>query len=149
MSLAIVCAINISLNKGEIKTPLEVGEFIIDHGLKGDAHAGKWHRQVSLLAKESIDEMTAMGIEGLCFGNFAENITTQGIVLGSLPIGSVLKCGDVELEITQIGKECHAGQGCQIMNKVGRCVMPTQGIFARVVKPGFLYPGDTIEVKHV
>ena len=149
MSLASVCAINISLNKGEIKTPLEVGEFIIDHGLKGDAHAGKWHRQVSLLAKESIDEMTAMGIEGLCFGNFAENITTQGIVLGSLPIGSVLKCGDVELEITQIGKECHAGQGCQIMNKVGRCVMPTQGIFARVVKPGFLYPCDTIEVKHV
>ena len=149
MSQASVCAINISLNKGEIKTPLEVGEFIVDHGLKGDAHAGKWHRQVSLLAKESIDEMTAMGVEGLCFGNFAENITTQGIVLGSLPIGSVLKCGNVELEITQIGKECHAGQGCQIMNKVGRCVMPTQGIFARVVKPGFLYPGDTIEVKHV
>ena len=149
MSNASVCAINISLNKGEIKTPLEVGEFIIDHGLKGDAHAGKWHRQVSLLAKESIDEMTALGIEGLCFGNFAENITTQGIVLGDLPIGSVLKCGDVELEITQIGKECHAGQGCQIMHKVGRCVMPTQGIFARVVKPGFLYPGDTIEVKHV
>ena len=149
MSQASVCAINISLNKGEIKTPLEVGEFIIDHGLKGDAHAGNWHPQVSLLAKESIDEMTAMGVEGLCFGNFAENITTQGIVLGSLPIGSVLKCGDVELEITQIGKECHAGQGCQIMNKVGRCVMPTQGIFARVVKPGLLYPGDTIEVKHV
>lgn len=149
MSNACVCAINISLNKGEIKTPLEVGEFLIDHGLKGDAHAGKWHRQVSLLAKESIDEMTAMGVEGLCFGNFAENITTQGIVLGSLPIGSVLKCGEIELEITQIGKECHAGQGCQIMNKVGRCVMPTQGIFARVVKPGFLYPGDAIEVKHV
>lgn len=149
MSNARVCAINISLNKGEIKTPLEVGEFLIDHGLKGDAHAGKWHRQVSLLAKESIDEMTAMGVEGLCFGNFAENITTQGIVLGSLPIGSVLKCGEIELEITQIGKECHAGQGCQIMNKVGRCVMPTQGIFARVVKPGFLYPGDAIEVKHV
>lgn len=149
MNQAYVCAINISLNKGEIKTPLEVGEFILDHGLKGDAHAGKWHRQVSLLAKESIDEMSAMGVEGLCFGNFAENITTEGIVLASLPIGSIIQCGEVELEVTQIGKECHAGQGCQIMNKVGRCVMPTQGIFARVVKPGFLYPGDKIEVKHV
>ena len=122
---------------------------MLDHGLKGDAHAGKWHRQVSLLAKESIDEMTAMGVAVLCFGNFAENITTQGIVLITLPIGSILKCGAIELEITQIGKECHAGQGCQIMNKVGRCVMPTQGIFARVIKPGYLFPGDAIEVQHV
>lgn len=149
MSQASVCAINISLNKGEIKTPLEVGEFIIDHGLKGDAHAGKWHRQVSLLAKESLDAMQALGVEGLCFGHYIENICTQGIALDTLTVGTMLKCGAIELEITQVGKECHAGQGCSVIEKVGYCVLPTQGIFARVIKPGVLYRGDTIEVKHV
>ena len=141
-----VLAINISLRKGEIKTPIEVGEFIENHGLNGDAHAGNWHRQVSLLGQESIDQMSKMGVEGLCFGNFAENITTQGLTLHTLPVGQKLQLGDVILEVTQIGKECHAGQGCAIMNKVGHCVMPLEGIFAKVIRGGYVLSGTPIEV---
>ncbi len=141
-----VLAINISTRKGEIKTPIEVGEFVENHGLNGDAHAGNWHRQVSLLGQESIDQMTKMGVQGLCFGNFAENITTQGLTLHKLPVGSKLKLGEVVLEVTQIGKECHAGQGCAIMTKVGRCVMPLEGIFAKVIQGGQVYSGTPIEV---
>lgn len=141
-----VLAINISTRKGEIKTPIEVGEFVEDHGLHGDAHAGNWHRQVSLLGQESIDQMTKMGVQGLCYGNFAENITTQGLVLHKLPVGQKLKLGEVVLEVTQIGKECHAGQGCAIMSKVGRCVMPLEGIFAKVIQGGQVYSGTPIEV---
>lgn len=139
-----VLAINISEKKGVIKTPIEVGIFKEDHGLVGDAHAGNWHRQVSLLGDESIDKIRAMGIEGLCTGKFAENITTKDIVLYELPVGTKLKIGDTIQEVTQIGKKCHAG--CAIKSQVGDCVMPREGIFTKIIKGGEVRPGDTIEV---
>lgn len=142
--MAKVIAVNISEKKGQIKKPIEVGNFIEDFGLEGDAHAGKWHRQVSLLGVESIEKMKAIGIKGLCEGKFAENITTEGIELYKLPIGTKLKIGETIQEVTQIGKECH--QKCAIYYKVGNCVMPTEGIFTKVLKGGKVKPGDEIEV---
>lgn len=142
--MAKVVSINISDKKGMIKNPIYEGEFIENHGLKEDAHAGKWHRQVSLLAKESIDKMKAMGVEGLSFGKFAENITTEGIVLYTLPVGTKLRIGQTMHEITQIGKECHTG--CAIKNKVGKCIMPKEGIFTRVIHGGKIKVGDSIEI---
>jgi Uncharacterized protein conserved in bacteria len=139
-----VVAINISEKKGVVKKPIEQGVFIEEHGLEGDAHAGKWHRQVSLLAQESIDKMKKSGVEGLTVGKFAENITTEGIVLYELPIGTRLKIGVTIQEVTQIGKECHGG--CEIRRLVGDCVMPREGIFTRVIQGGMIKPGDAIEV---
>lgn len=143
--MAKVIAVNISEQKGVPKKPIDVGEFIEEFGLKGDAHAGKWHRQVSLLANESIDKVKALGIKGLCTGKFAENLTTEGIVLYELPIGTKLEINDVILEVSQIGKECH--QKCAIFKLVGDCVMPKEGIFARVIKGGTIKPGDEIKVE--
>lgn len=142
--MAKVLAINISEKKGVPKKTIEKGEFIVDFGLKGDAHGGNWHRQVSLLGQESIDKVAALGIKGLCTGKFAENITTEGIELYTLPIGALLKISDVILEVTQIGKECH--QKCAIFQLVGDCVMPKEGIFAKVIKGGIIKKGDSIEV---
>lgn len=142
--MAKVLSINISDKKGIIKTPIQEGIFIEEYGLKDDAHAGKWHRQVSLLAKESIDKMIEMGIEDLTAGKFAENITTEGIVLHELPVGTKLKIGETIQEVTQIGKECH--KGCAIKNQVGTCIMPTEGIFTRVLKEGIVRRGDSIEI---
>lgn len=105
--MAKVLSINISEKKGVIKNPIKEGIFIEEHGLKDDAHAGKWHRQVSLLSQESIDKMIKMGVDGLEAGKFAENITTEGIVLYELPVGTRLKIGETIQEVTQIGKECH------------------------------------------
>jgi MOSC domain-containing protein YiiM len=139
-----VLAINISEKKGEIKIPIEKGYFKENHGLDGDAHAGDWHRQVSLLAQESIDKMKALGIKDLDSGKFAENITTEGLVLYEIPVGTKLKVGETLMEITQIGKECH--QGCAIRNQVGDCIMPREGIFAKVLKGGWIKPNDEIEV---
>lgn len=142
--MAKVLAINISEKKGQIKKPIEFGEFIVDFGLKGDAHGGNWHRQVSFLGRESMDKVKDMGVDGLCTGKFAENITTEGIVLYTLPIGTKLKVGEVLFEVTQIGKECH--QKCAIYYQVGDCVMPREGIFARVLEGGIIKPGDEIIV---
>lgn len=142
--MAKVIAVNISSKKGEIKHPIDAGYFRENHGLEGDAHAGNWHRQVSLLGKESIDKMKSLGIEGLCTGKFAENITTEGIELYKLPIGTKLKIGETIMEVTQIGKECHAG--CQIRNLVGDCIMPREGIFTKVLKSGYVRDGDEIEI---
>ncbi len=142
--MAKVLSINISEKKGVIKTPIKEGIFIEEHGLKDDAHAGKWHRQVSLLAQESIDKMIKMGISDLDAGKFAENITTEGIVLYELPVGTRLKIGETIQEVTQIGKECH--KGCAIKNKVGTCIMPTEGIFTRIIKGGVIREGDSIEI---
>ncbi|HHY91445.1 MAG TPA: MOSC domain-containing protein [Clostridiales bacterium] len=139
-----VISINISEKKGEIKIPIEEGIFKEGYGLVGDAHAGKWHRQVSLLAKESIDKMKEIGIQGLCSGKFAENITTEGIILCELPVGTKLKIGETIQEITQIGKECH--DACAIKQQVGQCIMPREGIFTRVIKGGKIRKGDSIEV---
>lgn len=142
--MAKVLAVNISETKGVIKHPIEKGYFEVNHGLVGDAHAGNWHRQVSLLGQESIDKMTAMGIEGLCTGKFAENITTEGMELFTLPVGTKLRIGETLMEVTQIGKECHVG--CQIRTQVGDCIMPREGIFTKVLEAGWIKPGDEIEV---
>lgn len=138
-----IVSLNVSREKGVNKEPVEQVELRVDHGIVGDAHAGDWHRQVSLLAEESIDFMRNKGLE-LDPGAFAENITTQGIELASLPIGTRLGSGEVVLEVTQIGKKCH--QGCAIFQQVGDCIMPREGIFTKVIVPGTLKRGDTLDV---
>ncbi len=142
--MAKILAVNISETKGVVKKPIDRGYFIEGHGLEGDAHAGKWIRQVSLLGQESVDKMTEQGAEGLCVGKFAENLTTEGIVLYDLPIGTKLKIGETEMEVTKIGKECHVG--CEIRKLVGDCIMPREGIFTKVLKSGWIKPGDEIEI---
>ena len=143
--MARVVAINISEKKKTPKKSIPEGKLIKDFGFEGDAHAGKWHRQVSLLAKESIEKARGMRTDGLCHGMFAENITTEGIELYTLPVGTKLKIGDeAVIEVTQIGKECH--EGCAISKLVGQCVMPREGIFSRVIKGGRVHPGDEISV---
>ncbi|MDF2857630.1 MAG: molybdenum cofactor sulfurase [Neobacillus sp.] len=139
-----VIAINISEKKGVPKRTIEQGVFRVDHGLEGDAHAGNWHRQVSLLGNESIEKMKGIGIEGLCTGKFAENITTEGIELWTLPIGTKVQIGETIQEVTQIGKECHTK--CAIFHQVGNCVMPTEGIFTKVLKNGIIKAGDEIVI---
>ncbi len=139
-----VLSINRSDKKGVIKEPIGEGLFIEDFGLKDDAHSGNWHRQVSLLAIESFHKMENEGIEDLSPGVFAENITTEGIVLYELPLGTKLAIGETIHEVTQIGKKCHTG--CAISQKVGKCVMPKEGIFTKVLKGGIIKEGDTIEI---
>ncbi len=143
--MAIVRAINISEQRGTVKIPVRRAELRVNHGIVGDAHAGNWHRQISLLAQESIDSMTALGVEGLSAGKFAENITTEGICLHTLRIGTRLRLGSCLLEVTQIGKECH--RHCEIYQQIGRCIMPSEGIFARVLRGGVLHCGDSIRVE--
>jgi len=138
-----VLAVNISENKGERKKPVSQAELKEGYGMVGDAHAGEWHRQVSLLARESIERMRAMGLD-VESGDFAENITTKGIDLLSLPVGTRLSIGEATVEVTQIGKECHSR--CAIYNRAGDCVMPKEGIFVRVLKGGTVRPGERIEI---
>jgi MOSC domain-containing protein YiiM len=140
--MAKVLAVCISENKGERKKPVEAVELRENHGIVGDGHAGEWHRQVSLLAQESIDKMRALGLD-VNAGDFAENITTGGIDLVSLPIGSRLQVGGTLLEVTQIGKECHTR--CAIYYQAGDCVMPKEGIFAKVMAGGTIKAGDEIK----
>ena len=143
--MATVLSINISEKKGTPKTTIPSGTLVEDFGFAGDAHAGKWHRQVSLLAKESIEKAKGMRTDGLCHGMFAENITTEGIELHTLPIGTRLKIGEeAVIEISQIGKECH--DGCAIRQLVGQCIMPREGVFARVLCGGVVSAGDEITV---
>jgi MOSC domain-containing protein YiiM len=142
-----VLAVNISDEKGVVKTPIEEGFFIEEFGLEGDAHAGKWHRQVSLLGNESIkkmEEILRKNGHTDCRGIFAENITTEGIILYKLPIGTKMRLGETIQEVTQIGKDCH--DGCAIKTTVGKCVMPLEGIFTRVIKGGKIKVGDEIEI---
>jgi len=140
-----VVSINISERKGTRKRPVESAEVSADFGIRGDAHASsQWHRQVSLLAMESIRKMQDMGLQ-VKAGDFAENITTEGIDLTSLPVGTRLTIGsEIEAEVTQIGKECHSR--CSIYYQAGDCVMPKEGIFARILRGGTIRKGDTIEV---
>ena len=128
-----ILSINISEKTGVQKKPMERALLKSNHGIVGDAHAGPWHRQVSLLADEDIETMRGKGID-LNSGDFAENITTRGVALSDLPVGTRLNLGECEIEVTQIGKECH--HGCAIFQVVGDCVMPRKGIFARVIKGG-------------
>jgi molybdopterin adenylyltransferase len=138
-----VLSVNISEKKGTIKTSVEFIE-LTELGVKNDAHAGIWQRQVSLLGKESIAKFEKEAKRKINFGEFAENITTEGLILYETAPLDQLIIGDVVLEITQIGKECH-GTSCAIFKEVGDCVMPKEGIFARVIKKGVVKAGDQIE----
>ena len=143
--MARVISVNISEAKGIRKHEVSSIALRQGVGIVGDAHAGNWHRQISLLAEESIDKMRLMGLAGLTPGAFAENINTQGIELKALPVGIKLKVGECLLEVTQIGKDCH-NDGCAIQKAVGSCVMPTEGIFAIVIEGGTIQKGDEITV---
>ncbi|MGP3779863.1 MOSC domain-containing protein [Halanaerobium saccharolyticum] len=140
-----VKAVCLSEEKGTTKKVINKGELLENYGLQGDAHAGKWHRQLSLLDSSSIDKMRGQGYE-LNFGDFAENITTEGLEnLFELPVGQQLRInGEILLEITQIGKKCH--HDCEIRQTIGDCVMPREGVFARVIKGGEVKAGDKIEI---
>ena len=137
-------AISVSNRRGTKKNNVRCADLQVDFGIIGDAHAGNWHRQVSLLGLESINKMTEKAVK-VSPGDFAENITTEGIDLLRLSVGNKLKLGEsVELEITQFGKECHSR--CEIFEQVGDCVMPREGVFAKVTKPGRIKVDDVIEV---
>ena len=138
-----VVAVCISERKGIRKKEVPYIDVKCNHGIVGDAHAGDWHRQISLLGEESIDTMRALGLE-LTAGAFAENIVTRGIVLKELPVGTRLQVGETVLRVTQIGKECH--NDCAIKKSASKCVMPTDGIFAVVEKEGRIAAGDAITV---
>ncbi len=142
--MAEVTAVNISREKGVRKESVPYIDLKLRHGIVGDAHAGDWHRQISLLADESVDTMRKACPIELDAGIFAENINTRGITLKTLPVGTRLRVGETELEVTQIGKQCH--NDCAIKKATGKCVMPTEGIFAIVVKEGRVRAGDAIEV---
>ena len=144
--MAKVISVNIGTKKHVPKENIGKGMFKVDHGLVGDAHAGPGIRQVSLLAKESYDEFEKLNFKKVCLkkGIFAENLTTQGIILHMLPIGTKLKINDTILEISKIGKECHTE--CTIAKTVGACIMPKQGVFAKVIKNGEIKVGDNISI---
>ena len=134
-------SLNISIEKGTVKTPVD--SVVIDEtGVNGDAHAGYWHRQVSLLGVESLKKAEEQNKRKFSFGDFGENITTEGLELHKTNILDRFECGDVVLEVTQIGKKCHSG--CEIMQQVGSCIMPVEGIFCRVLKTGELKKGDQL-----
>jgi MOSC domain-containing protein YiiM len=143
---ASIVAVCISTNKGERKRPVASVTLQKEHGIVGDAHAGPWHRQVSLLATESIAKMRSLGLD-VDSGDFAENITTAGVDLVALPIGTCLTIGTATLEVTQIGKECH--NRCAIYEQAGDCVMPKEGIFAKVLEGGTIVPGDPLTISNL
>lgn len=138
-----VIAVCVSEKKGERKKPVREVRVRENHGIENDAHAGDWHRQISLLAMESIKKMQAKGLD-VTTGDFAENITTEGIDLPSLPIGTRLAIGETLTEVTQIGKECHTR--CAIYHQAGDCVMPREGIFVKVLRGGTIRSNDMIEI---
>ena len=140
--VAIIKAVCISEKKGEQKHPVESVHLRPKHGIDGDAHAGDWHRQVSLLGQESVDRLQAKISIPLFPGAFAENILCEGIVLYQLPVGTKLRIGTALCEVTQIGKECHSH--CQIYKVMGDCIMPREGVFAKVLRGGIVHKGDEI-----
>lgn len=142
--MGIIKAICTSDRKGIQKSPVESARLIENHGLEGDAHAGNWHRQVSLLSFDKIEEFRARGAD-VSFGAFGENLVVTELDFRSLPVGTLLRSGDVLLEITQIGKACHSH--CQIYQVMGDCIMPREGVFARVLKGGDLHVGDSMEIQ--
>lgn len=141
---AVIKAVCISEKKGEQKHPVEEIQLRPHLGIVGDAHAGDWHRQVSLLSQESVDRLQEKISIRLFPGAFAENILCEGITLYALPVGTRLKIGSALCEVTQIGKECHAD--CAIRRQAGDCVMPREGIFAVVLEEGVARPGDLVSV---
>lgn len=141
-----IVAISISKKKGIPKTNVNAAHLKEEWGIEGDIHAGNWHRQISILAMESIEKMRAKGLN-VRPGAFAENITTEFIDVPHLHVGDRIAFGDTELEITQIGKECH--DKCAIFYKAGDCVMPREGIFARVLRGGEIHVSDEVSVHHL
>jgi TatD DNase family protein len=139
----IIRAVCSSERKGTEKRDIGAADFRVKHGLVGDAHAGDWHRQVSLLSLAKIEAFRALGIE-VALGAFGENLVVDGIDLARLPVGTRLRAGEVLLEVTQIGKECH--KSCAIRERVGDCIMPREGIFAIVLEDGRITTGDAIRV---
>jgi MOSC domain-containing protein YiiM len=138
-----IVAVCVSNRKGIPKRNVGSGVLRVDWGIEGDAHAGNWHRQVSLLAMESIDKMRAKGLN-VRPGSFAENITTRGVELFTLPVGTRMRLGSTLVEVTQIGKICH--DRCAIYEQAGDCVMPREGIFVKVLEPGSVSVGDVLEI---
>jgi MOSC domain-containing protein YiiM len=144
MGFGRVVAVSISAEKGTRKTNVPQAWLTFNWGLENDAHGGGWHRQVSLLALESIERMRQQSFD-VNPGDFAENITTEGITLNELPLGTLLRVGsEVRLQVTQIGKQCHTG--CAVFQQVGQCIMPKEGIFARVLQGGTVCVGDPIKI---
>ncbi len=144
--VATVVAVCTSDKKGVRKKPVDVIELAVGTGVVGDAHAGAWHRQVSLLPDESVDELREV-LPNLAPGDFAENILTRGLDLKSLPVGTVVAAGEALVAVTQIGKKCH--NDCEIKRLTGKCAMPTEGIFAVVIRDGKVRAGDEIRVVEV
>ena len=142
--MGIIKAICISSEKGTAKHEVEQAEVIMQHGLKGDAHAGEGNRQVSLLSLQKIDEFRARGAE-VQYGAFGENLVVDGIDFAELPVGTIFRSGEVQLEITQKGKECNTP--CEIYHRMGDCIMPREGIFAKVLQGGIIKKGDRIDVE--
>ena len=141
--MSTIKAICLSEKKGTQKHPVPAARLVEDWGLEGDAHAGHWHRQVSLLSCEKIEAFRAKGADG-AFGAFGENLVVEGFDFKALPIGTRFQCGDVVLELTQVGKQCHAH--CEIYKVMGDCIMPREGVFTRVLHGGTISVGDTLTV---
>ncbi len=141
-----ILGICVSEYKGTQKKEVPEAVLVEDWGIEGDAHAGKWHRQVSLLGSEQIEEFRARGAE-VDYGAFGENLIVEGFHLRLLPIGTIFQVGDAVLELTQIGKECHSH--CQIYKKMGDCIMPREGVFTKVLKGGAIKKGDEIVIKPI
>lgn len=139
-----VIAVCVSEQKGTQKKNVGSAVFVEDWGIENDAHAGKWHRQVSLLSHDKIEDFRARGAE-VADGAFGENLVVEGYDFRSMPIGTVFQCNDVVLELTQIGKECH--HGCEIFKKMGDCIMPREGVFTRVLHGGTISVGDELTIK--
>ena len=144
--MGIIRGICISEEKGTQKHEIPEAELVEDWGIKGDAHAGKWDRQVSLLGLEQIEEFRARGAD-VQFGAFGENLIVEGFHFRTLPVGTVFQVGDAVLEMTQIGKECHSH--CQIYKVMGDCIMPREGVFAKVLRGGMIKKGDEIVIKPI
>ena len=138
-----VLAVCISEKKGTEKKNVGSAKFIEDWGIENDSHAGKWHRQVSLLSHEKIEAFRARGAE-VIDGAFGENLVVEGYAFRALPVGTKFRCNDVVLELTQIGKECHSG--CAIRQRMGDCIMPREGVFTRVLHGGVISVGDELEI---
>ena len=144
MDKATVLAVCISEQKGMQKHPVDQAELRVDHGIVGDAHAGNWHRQVSILGVDSVNKLQEKITLKLKPGDFAENILVEGMTVYHLPVGQKLRLGTALVEVTQIGKECHSD--CAIRKQAGDCVMPREGIFVKVLEPGTVRAGDTMEI---
>ena len=138
-----VLAVCVSEQKGTQKKNVDTAHFIEDWGIQGDAHAGKWHRQVSLLSHDRVEEFRARGAV-VDHGAFGENLVVEGYDFKSLPLGTKFRCGDVLLELTQVGKECHSH--CEIFKVMGDCIMPREGVFTRVLHGGTISVGDELSI---